>query len=198
MDMDEYKSNSHKSREEANKPEKKIEKIVTGEVKTKKHGGFRKLADIFLAEDIGEVKSFIIHDILIPAIKKAISDIITNGTDMLMYGKDSRRKSTPASRIDYGGCFDKRNSNRSPVRMGYSYQEITLSSRSEAEDVLTRMDELISMYNMVSVADLYDLVGVTGTYTDNNYGWTDIRNASVVRVRDGYMIKMPKALPLEK
>ena len=28
------------------------------------------------------------------------------------------------------------------------------------------------------------------------YGWTDIRNASVIRVRDGYMIKLPKALPL--
>ena len=40
------------------------------------------------------------------------------------------------------------------------------------------------------------LVGVSGNYTDNKYGWTDIRNASVIRVRDGYMIKLPKALPL--
>jgi hypothetical protein len=49
---------------------------------------------------------------------------------------------------------------------------------------------------LVSVADLYDLVGVTGNYTDNKYGWTDIRSASVIRVRDGYMLKLPKALPL--
>ena len=51
-------------------------------------------------------------------------------------------------------------------------------------------------YQVVSVADFYDLVGVSGNYTDNKYGWTDIRNASVIRVRDGYMIKLPKALPL--
>ena len=65
-----------------------------------------------------------------------------------------------------------------------------------AEDVLERMDELIATYQVVSVADFYDLVGVSGNYTDNKYGWTDIRNASVIRVRDGYMIKLPKALPL--
>ena len=59
------------------------------------------------------------------------------------------------------------------------------------------MDEMISVYGIVSVADLYDLIGVTGNYTDNKYGWTDIRSASVVRVRDGYIVKMPKAMPLD-
>ena len=73
---------------------------------------------------------------------------------------------------------------------------LLLESRGEAEDVLERMDELIATYQVVSVADFYDLVGVSGNYTDNKYGWTDIRNASVIRVRDGYMIKLPKALPL--
>ena len=51
-------------------------------------------------------------------------------------------------------------------------------------------------YSFVRVADLYDLVGVTGLFTDNNYGWTNIRNAKIVRVRDGYKIDMPRALPL--
>jgi hypothetical protein len=50
---------------------------------------------------------------------------------------------------------------------------------------------------MVSVADFYDLVGVDGTYTDNKYGWTNIRNAYVNRVRDGYVIKLPRAISLD-
>ena len=58
------------------------------------------------------------------------------------------------------------------------------------------MDEMMETYGQVRVADMYDLVGITGEYTDNNYGWTNIRNAEVVRVRDGYKIKMPRALPL--
>ena len=71
-----------------------------------------------------------------------------------------------------------------------------LETRGEAEEVLARMDELIDMYGQVSVADLYDLVGKTCEYTDNKYGWTNIRNAEPVRVRDGYLLKMPKALPI--
>ena len=66
----------------------------------------------------------------------------------------------------------------------------------EAEKVLQSMDDLIDTYGIVSVADYYDLVDVTSQYTDNHYGWTDIRNARVVRVSDGYMIKLPKALPI--
>ena len=55
------------------------------------------------------------------------------------------------------------------------------------------MDELIATYGLVSVADFYDLVGVSGNYTDNKYGWTDIRGATTVRVGDGYMIKVTKS-----
>ena len=67
----------------------------------------------------------------------------------------------------------------------------------DQEDVLMRMDELMETYGLVRVADLYDLVGITGNYTDNKYGWTNIRNAEIVRVRDGYMIKMPRAVPID-
>ena len=74
---------------------------------------------------------------------------------------------------------------------------MVLETRGEAEDVLSRMDELIDTYGVVSVADLYDLVGISCNYTDNKYGWTNLRNAEPVRVRDGYMLKLPKALPID-
>ena len=59
------------------------------------------------------------------------------------------------------------------------------------------MQEIIDTYQVVSVADLYDLVGIRGNFTDNKYGWTNIRNASVEHVRDGYMLKLPKALAID-
>ena len=80
---------------------------------------------------------------------------------------------------------------------GYSYDEIVIENRGEAESVLNAMDDMMATYGIVSVADFYDLVGVTCSYTDNKYGWTNIRNAQIVRVRDGYIIKMPKAMPLD-
>jgi len=138
---------------------------------------------------------------LVPAIKKAISDIVTNGIDMILYGGTGRTKSnSTASKVSYRSYYDGGNGRRdysaTRTKTGYNYDDIILDNRGEAEDVLSRMDELISTYGLVSVADLYDLVGVTGNYTDNKYGWTDIRSASVIRVRDGYMLKLPKALPL--
>ena len=80
--------------------------------------------------------------------------------------------------------------------MLFRSDDVILDNRGEAEEVLSRMDELIDTYGIVSVADFYDLVGITGKYTDNNYGWTDIHSAKVVSVRDGYLIKLPRALPV--
>lgn len=202
--MEEYKPNSHKYKEDQNRssPEKKVEKVIAGTVKSKKKSEIRKFTDVFISEDIDNVKSYILLDVLIPAIKKAISDIVTNGIDMILYGETGKIKSnSTASKVSYRSYYDGRNGRRdySAIRtkISYNYDDIIFDNRGEAEDVLSRMDELISTYGLVSVADLYDLVGVTGNYTDNKYGWTNIRSASVIRVRDGYMLKLPKALPLD-
>ena len=204
--MSDYKPNSHKSKEEQREsvPEKKVEKIIAGTVKAKKKNDIQKFADVFISEDVSNVKSYILIDVLVPAIKKAISDIVTNGIDMILYGgsggSGGNKKSSTASKVSYRNYYerenDRRDYNSSRIKTGYSYDDIILDNRGEAEDVISRMDELISTYGVVSVADLYDLVGVTGNYTDNKYGWTDIRSVQAVRVRDGYLIKLPKALPL--
>lgn len=179
---------------------KKVEKVISGTAKSKKKSEIKKFTDVFLSEDINNVKSYIFMDVLIPAAKKAVSDIVTNGIDMLLYGSAGNRRKGTADKISYNRYYDRpadrRDYQTNRTRTGYNYDDIILDNRGEAEEVLSRMDELISEYGMVSVADLYDLVGVTGNYTDNKYGWMDIRSASVVRVRDGFMIKMPRALPL--
>ena len=201
--MVDYKPNSHRSKEnqkDTSADRKKLEKVVTGTVKTKKKGEIRKFTDVFVSEDISNVKNYIFMDVLVPAIKKAISDIVTSGTNMILYGGTGGSRSSRVDRISYTD-YSKRNS-ACPVdnyrsRSGYSYDDIILESRGEAEEVLTRMDELVEQYGVVSVADLYDLVGKSCEYTDNKYGWTNIRNAEPIRVRDGYMLKLPKALPID-
>lgn len=204
--MEEYKPNSNRSKNEQQKEElvsnqKRTEKVVTGVVKKKKRGLFSKLSGEFISEDAKNVKSYVFGEVLIPAIKKAISDIVTDGIDIILYGESRKggRRST-ADRVSYRNYYDRdsRRDSRMPVSYNsYSYDDIILSTRGEAEDVLSRMDELIDSYGLVRVADLYDLVGITGNFTDNKYGWTNIRNAEIMRVRDGYMIKMPRAIPID-
>ena len=203
--MDSCPSNSYKSREEnalASQKKKQINKVTKGTVKTKKKNEMSKLGDIFISEDASKVKSYILMDVLVPTIKKAISDIVKNGVDMILYGEVGQsKKRTYASTVSYRDYYDNGSrsvsrfddSSRSRVRAGYSFDDVILETRGEAEEVLSSMDELIEMYGYVSVADMYDLVGISCEYTDNKYGWKNIRTAEPVRVRDGYMLKLPRA-----
>ena len=197
--MAEYKGNSHRSKEQNEVVEKKVEQIAKG--KTKKKSEVKKFADTFIAEDITSVKDYIINDVLIPAAKKAITDIISNGIEMLLYGETRSKSKDRSTKVSYTKYYDRDRDydrpSRSRGRYGYDYDDIILDTRREAEEVLDRMDDLIDNYGMVSVADLYDLVGISGNYTDNKYGWTNLRNADVQRVRDGYLLKLPKALPFD-
>ena len=198
--------NSHKSRTEkkpaeSNTPaEKRAEKVVHGKVKTKANNA-RKLTDIFISEDAANVKNYIIMDVIVPSIKKAVYDLIVGTLDMSLYGgRGNGGKRPTADKISYrdyssASRRDERSYGTTRTSSGYSYDDIYVETRGEAESI--RMDEIMEEYEQVRVADLYDLVGISGDYTDNKYGWTNIRNARGVRTSDGYKIEMPRATALK-
>lgn len=200
-----YKTNSYKSKKENEEKERKRpEKVVSGKV-IKKKNNVRKMTDNFIADDVDNVKSYLFSDVIVPAIKKVITDVITNGLEMILYGDTQRGGNRGNSKVRYT-TYSSSHSNR-PVRTSYSTRtryssdDVIVSSRSEAEEVLRHLDDIIDMYGIARVADLYDLVGERHEYTDNDYGWTNISNAEAVRVRTddgyGYAIKMPRALPID-
>lgn len=202
--MAEYPANSHRSKElatEGRSEERKVQKVVSGKVTTKKNE-VRKLTDIFISEDARNVKSYICMDVLVPAIKKAISDIVTDGIDMILYGgSGSGRKTKPSNNVSYRNYYESpRNSMPSrndPQRSRFDYDDIVFESRGEAELVREQMVDMIERYGFVTVADMYDMADLTSPYTSNKYGWTNIRSAEAVRVRDGYILKLPKAMPID-
>lgn len=71
-----------------------------------------------------------------------------------------------------------------------------LVSRDEAELVIERLSDILENYDVASVADLYDLVGLPTTYIDNKWGWTNLAYANVRQVREGYLIDLPQAEPI--
>lgn len=199
--MDDYKPNSNRFKEEQKKAaEKKVEKVVTGKATVRKKSALSKIADEFISDDAKNIKSYVIGDVLIPAFKKAISDIVTNGIDMILYGGSmGKSKRSSADRVSYRNYYDEPRTSREKTYSDtrFSFDEVIVDSRGEAEEVLARMDEIIEQYQVVSVADLYELAGIRNdNYMTHKYGWTSIRNADVVRIRDGYLIKMPKAMPI--
>lgn len=204
--MDDYKPNSHKFREEQKDvtPERKktVEKVVRGQARIKKKNKVGKFADSFISEDVHTVGNYILKDVLVPAIKDFIEDSITNGIRMILRGETgSRKNSSTASTVSYNRYYNNKDgdryrpSNNQPTVR--SYDDIIFDTRGDAELVLTKMDEMIDYYGIVSVADMYEMAELPGEYTYNEYGWNDIRSASIVRVREGYMIKLPRATPIK-
>lgn len=201
--MEEYKPNSHKFKKSQQLQEtQKVKKVTSGVVKTKKKSEVSNLKSIFISEDIRNVGEYILTDVIIPAVKNALSDTVNNGINMLLYGDAGRNRKSSAPKISYSQYYADRNVggavvNRNAARTGWDYDEITFESRGDAERVLTELDEAIDRYGVISVGDLYNAAGVTtDNYAVNKYGWTNIRSAEVIRARDGYVIKMPKASPL--
>lgn len=204
--MQDYKPNSNRFKEQQKQQqqesgEKKVPKVVSGKVRTKTNNT-RKLTSIFISEDVNNVKSYIFMDVLVPAIKKALSDILREGVDMLLYGKPngSSGRSSSVPYVSYNKTSTSRRDDRrvNHVRAGYNFEDIVLETRGDAEELLYQLDEAIEKYGVISVADLYDSVDLPHNFTDNKYGWTSIRTAEVVRARGGgYIIKLPRAMPID-
>lgn len=212
MNEQEYKSNSYKSKEAVlaapaetknAETEKRVEKpVVQGKVQTKKNT-IHRFTDVFISEDIANVKSYILMDVLVPAIKKAVSDIVTNGVDMILYGETGRNKNrSSGSKIQYVDYSNRRSYDEprsiSNNRNGLNFDDLKFERRRDAEAVLDQMVEVIEHFGFVTVSDMYDMADVTAPFTGNKYGWTNVRNAEVVSSRDGYLIKLPKATLIER
>ena len=193
--MQDYKPNSNKYKSEQRKErEKRAEKIVQGNVRRKKKSEVSRLKDIFISEDIEDVKTYIVMDVVVPTIKNTIADVV----NMFLFGDTSKRNKNHNT-VSYSSYSSGRsgNNNRRVVSNRYNFDDYYFDSRGEAEEVLDRMDELIDSYGAVTVGDFYDMIGITGKYTDNNYGWTNISRASVQRTRDGYSIDLPRVKAID-
>lgn len=200
--MEDYKPNSHRSKEKARekseKPPKKVEKVVTSAAKVQKKSGLQKFAGALVSDDMERVKSYIFEDVMIPALKDTILDIVK--AILGVNGRSDKGHST--TKVQYGSFFDKGNNRRDKrdyrSHTDCGYDNIVFTSRGDAEAVLSTMDDILDQYGIVSVSDLYEAADVdTDNYTLNKIGWTSIRSADIVRVRDGWMIKFPKPAPID-
>src|SRR6187402_995586 len=187
------------------KPE--IRKVVTGEVIQRKQPVGKKFKNIFVNGDAKSALGYVAMDVLIPAAKDAISDAFAQGIDRLLFGDTSRSRSSRGARpggfVNYSRMGSGRQVRDEPRQMSrkalatHNFDEIILDTKAEADDVITLMFEIISKYEVVTVADLYDIVGITSSFTDNKWGWTDLRGLGSTRTRAGYLLDLQSPEPLK-
>jgi hypothetical protein len=211
----ELPANSHKAKSGKIPPAatRKTEKVVTGTVIEKPPSLWKKAKASIIAGDPADSNSiwqFVVLDILIPAAKNMLTDTVSMMGDALSEGVrqallgDSRvragsgrpsyvsynRPVHRASVPDYGTISPR-------ARARNDFNEVILASRGEAEDVLDRLRALVDQYDVATVADFYDLVGISAPFTSEKWGWYDLRSATVRHVHGGYMVSLPRTQPIE-
>jgi len=169
-----------------------------------------KFVDTFMSETVDDVKSWLMVDVIIPGIKNTILDML--GMMFFGGGDYSRRghsRGYDRERVSYNSYYssDRRSESRSrdrrdrddgPRRDGkIDYRNIIFRDRRSAEALVDELHRRIEDYNQVSIAEMFDLMEVTGKYTDNNWGWTRKSDIGIRRVSNGYLIDVAEAEALE-
>lgn len=216
------RSKNEPNRQAAPEPEEetpKVQRVVEGKVVIRKKTLGRKLKETFFGGDTRHVGSYLIMDVFVPAAQEMIVNIVTEGVERVIFPDSpggSRRRRSAVGRnsrtTDYqspfanrprtvfnsgNGRVDPREAERRPRQRSapsadFDLQELVIPSRAEAEQVLASMDGLIGKYGRCTVNELYDLVGVTGVWTGESYGWESIAGARARRDRSGgYWLDLP-------
>lgn len=200
-----YPSNSNKNKEEPSKPKKDIEKVISTEAIVQKKSVSEKFKNIFLGGEFKSSLRYISAEVLLPAFRNMIVDATTKGIERVIYGESTPKRpaSSMQSRMSYNTPVDRSYSRfASPSQhtvsrnRRYDVSNIVLVSREEAETVLERLNDILQKYDVVSVADLHQLVGLPSTYIDNKWGWSSLRFADVRQIREGFLLDLPPVEPI--
>lgn len=187
---------------DSNKKKKEDPKPVA-KGKEKKRSLMERLTDSFVSTSGDDIKDRVIFDWVIPGIKNILEDIV----HMVLFGEKTDPRITRSrgesrlNRVAYDQRYEQRRLKDeyipSPQRRTREPQ-ITFSTRGEAEDVLTRMFDIVSEYQRATMKDLYSLSDMPTDFAMSNWGWRDLTGSSIVETRGGYVLKMPKAEELRR
>lgn len=182
--------------------EKKVEKIVVNKVTRRKKPLGRKFSETFVGGDAESVWAYVFNDVLVPAAKDMVADAVSQGIEKMLFGESRGRSRgatvATAAYTSYNRISTQAKANTSrrdispSARGSHSFDEIILATRAEAQEVLDSLFTLTSDYDVATVADLYEMVGQTGTFTDEKWGWFDMRGSSVTRIKGGYLLNLPR------
>lgn len=188
-------------------PDEKEKMIRPVKTKPKKKGFGRKLKEAMFSEDIGNgsVTEYVFFKILVPSVKKILSDMANTAINMAL-GLDPKTRTIQVANTHTANAsaYRDRNYYRREESYGGSYR--TAISELEwdeetADDILSQISDLIDRFGQCNLADVYSIMD-RGAYirtTDSKWGWTSMRGIDKVPVDpqgERWYIDMPPARPV--
>lgn len=213
--MTDYAGNSKKSKGDDPKPEKVVERVTKGEVVVRKKSLGHRLKETFFGGDARSVAEYIGVEVLLPAMRDLIVDTAVKGVSRMVYGDGpSAHRATPGAYGPRQTIFDYSSRSRSnPIdararevrprgsahipdqpsrpRVRRSEVDFLLSSRGDADLVLEGISLIIEKYEVVSLADVHDLLGLPTNPVDFKWGWFTLDGITIQQVREGYLLILP-------
>jgi len=190
----------------ASPSDKNVEQVVHSKVVRRKKPWGQKVADMV---DAGGVVGYMLGDVLIPTLRASIVEAFAGGLERAIYGGDVR----PGNRLPLrpgGGVgpvpYHNRYHSSAPVRGNApiheprrlvrrheEWEQIIVATQAEAREVVDRLWDLANRYPAATVADYYEMLGQTPSFTDERRGWTvdTLQYADIKRVREGWLIVLP-------
>ncbi|ALY08647.1 hypothetical protein CAPNMURICA_47 [Arthrobacter phage CapnMurica] len=182
------------------------EKVISGVVIERKAGLGSKIRETFMGVSAREVGQHVVMDVLLPQLKGMAVDAGTQALERLILGEARRTTSSASSSRVRGSSYTAYNRFSGGSQASESeatnfrsnrVREVIVETRGDAQMVLDRLFEHIDRYNAVSVSYYYELVGITGTFTDHQWGWTNLNASGVSSVREGYRIELPAPISIK-
>jgi hypothetical protein len=182
----------------------KVEQVVDkDDVIVKKQSAWRKAKHRIVNEDGKKIKNYLVNTVLVPTFKTVVMNVVSiilygdakyaNGTRSIF---DSER-STPYVKYRAAGDIKYRSysSNSAPstasVRDRLELDSFIFKTRYKADKVLTELCRALDTRPYVSVATLYSICGMTCPYTYNDFVWTDLSEADIKDIPEGYLLYLP-------
>lgn len=180
--------------------------VVANAPKIKK--SFRKkLREALTHDDKESIGDYLIFSVLLPNLLDTASDILHNATDSIIYGigetsSRSKRRGAAYNKVD--NVSYSRPSASTTLYNSYGkidIDEVNFRTKVDADRVLLTLRNDIEMYNHATVCAFKEEAGVEPQYIapiDHDYGWYNLDGARPQSTRDGYILVMPKPVPIRR
>lgn len=184
--------------------EQKLKPVVSGGVERRQ--AKPNVVHRFFGGDPRDVGRYILLDIMLPAAKGLLLDIICKGSERLILGdtatdRERRRyPGAPAVRTNYAGISSGNVRTISPTARSFQeFDQIVFKDKQQGETVLARMYDRIDNAGVVRVSDLYDLCDITSNFVDRGWGWYKLSHARVIQIGSGeFVLDLPRPVRIDQ
>lgn len=181
----------------------KEETLIAKPVSKSKKSPVGKIAETFLKDDLKNVGSYVLTDVIVPAVRDTIGNIIKEGVDRMLYGGsysgNDYNRWRNNSRTPYNSLSQGKRQPINSLNRDHSIEDPIFTFRDDAFRVRDEMWEKIGAYGQVSIQQVKSMIGEPSHYVDRDWGWIEehANRIDVRKVREGYRLYLPTPIYLK-